>query len=128
MKRAIEFTNSNGNADNISLQGVHLTGSISGKQQKIRLRQSFLNCERQAIEALYTFPLTDNSAVCGFEVNTAGRQLIGKIEEQEDAREVYDDAIMRGDGAYLLDQNRPDVFTLNVGNILPQQSAEIIID
>ena len=128
MKRAIEFISSTGKNDNISLQGVHLSGSISGKQQKIRLRQSFLNCERRAIEALYTFPLTDKSAICGFEINTDGRQLTGEIEDRDEAREMYDDAISGGHGAYLLDQNRSDVFTINVGNILPQQAAEVIID
>ena len=37
----------------------------------------------------------------------------------------YDDAMSKGDGAYLLDENRPNMFTLSVGNLNPGRSAII---
>ena len=121
----IEFAGSN---HIVSLQGVHLSGSIGGRQQRIKISQSYVNRETEAIEAQYTFPLPDGSAVCGFEICTNDRKISGKVEEKEKALERYDDAIMDGHGAYMLDQNRPDIFTMNAGNIKPLQAAEVIIE
>lgn len=121
----IEFTGSN---HIVSLQGVHLSGSIGGRQQCIKISQSYVNRETEAIEAQYTFPLPDGSAVCGFEIRTNDKKISGIVEEKEEALEKYDDAIMEGHGAYMLDQNRPDIFTMNAGNLKPMQQAEVVIE
>ena len=112
----------------VSLQGVHLSGSIGGRQQRIKISQSYVNREPEAIEAQYTFPLPDGSAVCGFEINTDEKKINGVVEEKEKALDKYDNAIMDGHGAYMLDQNRPDIFTMNAGNLKPMQAAEVVIE
>jgi len=113
--------------DRIALRGLRVKSTVSGMSQKTTVDQAFVNLEDRAIEAIYTFPLPENSAVCGFEVVTADRTLTGVIDENDSAIETYDSAIDKGHGAFLLEQNRPDVFTVRVGNIKPKQAATIRI-
>jgi hypothetical protein len=55
------------------------------------------------------------------------RLIHGRVEEREKAFEVYDDAMAAGHSAFLLDQERPNIFTVSVGNLRPQQTIEIAI-
>ncbi|PWA26202.1 hypothetical protein CCH79_00013719, partial [Gambusia affinis] len=41
------------------------------------------------------------------------------VKEKETARKEYKQAIAKGHGAYLMDQDAPDVFTISVGNLPP---------
>src|SRR3954466_10294465 len=114
-------------ADRVALRGVRLRGRVAGMSLKATLEQTFVNLEPRAIEAVYTFPLPDSAAVCGFEVVTGDRVLTGVVEESEQAIEKYEEAIDNGHAAYALEQVRPDVFTVRVGNIKPRQAATIRI-
>ena len=40
---------------------------------------------------------------------------------------AYDDALHAGDGAFLLDQECPNVFTASVGNLRPGETVELQI-
>jgi Ca-activated chloride channel family protein len=111
--------------DHIALRGVRLRSRLSGMSQRTTLEQTYINLERQAIEAVYTFPLPESAAVCGFEVITGDRVLTGQIEEIEQAVEQYEKAIGEGHGAFMVEENRPDVFTVRVGNLKPRQAVTI---
>ena len=63
--------------------------------------------------------------MCGFEVVTGDRVLTGAVEESDAAIERYEGAIDEGHGAFLMEQERPDVFTVRVGNLKPRQAATI---
>ncbi len=65
------------------------------------------------------FPLDEGAAVCGFEAIIDGTLVVGEVKEREAAFEMYDRAIEEGHGAFLLDEERPDVFQASVGNLLP---------
>ena len=111
--------------DRIALRGVRVHATLVGLAQRTRVEQTFVNRERRAIEAAYTFPLPDGAAVCGFEVVTGDRVLTGTIDENDAAVERYESAIAAGDAAYLAEQDRPDVFTVRVGNLKPRQAATV---
>ncbi len=112
-------------ADKIALRGVRVRSRLSGMSQTTTVEQTFINAEHKAIEAIYTFPLPENAAVCAFEVITGDRVLTGKIEEREKAIEVYESSINKGDAAFLLERERPDIFTVRVGNLNPGQAATV---
>ena len=61
--------------DRIALRGVRVRSRLSGMSQRTVVEQTFVNFERTAIEAVYTFPLPESAAVCGFEVITGDRVL-----------------------------------------------------
>jgi Ca-activated chloride channel family protein len=83
------------------------------------VRQRFKNTEAKPIEATYCFPLEEGSAVCGFEVKVGDRLIQGRVEEREKAFEKYDEAMAEGDGAFLLDQEKPNIFIASIGNLMP---------
>jgi Ca-activated chloride channel family protein len=109
----------------IALRGVRLRSRLSGMSQRTTIEQTYVNLERGPIEAVYTIPLPESAAVCGFEVVTGDRVLTGEIDEIEKATETYDDAIADGHGAFLAEQHRPDVFSVRVGNLLPRQAVTV---
>src|SRR4051812_3235732 len=111
--------------DRIALRGVRLLARLAGMSQRVTLEQTFVNLEPRAIEAVYTFPLPEGVAVCGFEVITGDRVLTGAVEGTERAIEKEEDAVAEGHGAFMVEQDRPDVFTARVGNLKPRQAATI---
>ena len=72
---------------------------------------------------MYLFPLDEGAAVCGFEALIDGTLVVGEAMEREAAFAKYDDAMQAGHGAYLLDEERPDVFQASVGNLPPGKEA-----
>src|SRR3712207_2838083 len=112
-------------ADRVALRGVRLRSRLSGMSQRTTIEQTYVNLEPDAIEAVYTFPLPESAAVCGFEVITGERVLTGQVEESERAIDRYEDAINAGDAAYMAEQNRPDVFTVRCGNIKSRQAVTV---
>ena len=55
------------------------------------------------------------------------RVIKGKIMRREDAQAAYAAAKQVGKIASLLDQERPNIFTQQVANIMPGQSIRIVI-
>ena len=111
----------------IPLQGVRIEARLTGLGSEVTVTQRYTNLEAVDIEAVYVFPLEEGAAVCGFTARVGDRLIRGRVEEREKAFEVYDDAMAAGHGAFLLDQERPNIFTVSVGNLRPQQSIEIAI-
>jgi len=112
----------------IPLAGVRVTGSIAGQGARIIVTQRFRNEEKHAVEAVYKFPLPEGAAVCGFTVEKEGTQISGRVEERDKAFEIYDDALQEGKGGYLLDEERPNIFTLSAGNLNPGTEAVVHIE
>ncbi|MQC24823.1 MAG: VWA domain-containing protein [Chloroflexi bacterium] len=111
----------------VALQGVRIRAHVAGFAQKTTIEQTFANLEKKPIEAIYNFPLPANAAVCAFEIITDDRILTGKIDEAETAAENYQAAIEGGHAAFMATQVRPDVFTVNVGNLKPAQQVTVSI-
>jgi Ca-activated chloride channel family protein len=112
----------------IALRGIRVVSRLAGLAERTRIEQTFANRGEQSIEPIYTFPLPDGAAVCGFEVITDERVLTGVVDEQEQAQKHYEEAIERGDGAYLLEQERGDIFTVRVGALRPGQVATLRLE
>lgn len=79
------------------------------------------------VEAKYVFRVDNGASVCGFEAFINDKHVVGWVKEKEQARREYKAAISAGHGAYLLEEQKekPNVFTLNVGNI-PSQAVVVI--
>ena len=112
----------------IPLKGVKVEGDILGRGGRVRVSQRFANEEKQPVEAVYKFPLPEGAAICAFTARIDGRKITGEIERREKAFEIYDKALEQGHGAYLLDEERPNIFTLSVGNLKPGAEALIEIE
>jgi Ca-activated chloride channel homolog len=112
----------------IPLVGVEVGGEVLGSHARVLVRQKYRNTETKPVEAVYTFPLSSQSTLVGFRMTVAGREVVGVVKEREEAFQAYDDAITAGHGAALVEQERPNVFTASVGNLLPGEETIIEIE
>jgi Vault protein inter-alpha-trypsin domain/von Willebrand factor type A domain len=111
----------------IPLEGVAIEAEVRDFCSRVTVTQRYRNLEEKPIEAMYVFPLDERAAVCGFAALVDGVEIVGEVVEREEAFERYDDALSEGHGAFLLDQERSDIFTARIGNLLPGKEAIVRI-
>ncbi len=109
------------------LNNTSVRADISGFIARVRVTQEFENTFAEPIEAVYTFPLSQNSAVDEMTMRVGDRMIRSQIMKREDARKVYETAKTEGKTAALLDQQRPNIFTQAVANIMPGEKIVIEI-
>ena len=109
------------------LKHTDVKAEISGFISRVVVTQQFENPFKEKIEAVYTFPLPQNAAVDDMTMIVGDRTVRGKIMPREEARVVYEAAKASGKVASLLDQERPNIFTQSVANILPGEQVKITI-
>ncbi|MFB1484022.1 VIT domain-containing protein [Corallococcus sp. RDP092CA] len=112
----------------VPLQGVEVSGELLGGHARVRVTQRYRNDEKKPVEALYTFPLPSDATLSAFSMTCAGRRVAGVVKEREEAFRAYDDALTEGHGAALLDQERANVFTAQVGNLLPGEETRVEVE
>lgn len=109
----------------LPLVAMDVSARVAGVIASIEVAQTFVNTTGTAIEATYIFPLPDRAAVHRFRMEVAGRVIEGVIDERGAAREQYDEAIAAGHRAAITEEERPGVFTLRVGNLMPGEAATV---
>ncbi|HEX5747189.1 MAG TPA: VIT domain-containing protein [Archangium sp.] len=112
----------------VPLQGVDVSGELLGGHARVRVRQRYRNTESKPVEAVYVFPLPSDATLTAFSMECAGRRVQGVLKEREEAFRTYDTAVTAGHGAALLDQERPNVFTAQVGNLLPGEETLVEVE
>ncbi|NLP04997.1 VWA domain-containing protein [Candidatus Fermentibacteria bacterium] len=111
----------------LPLEHTSVEIAVTGNLQRAVVRQVYGNPFTTPIEAVYVFPLPDDGAVDRMNMYIGDRLITGRIYESDLARTIYEDAIASGQTAGLLEQERPNIFTQSVGNILPGDSITIEI-
>lgn len=109
------------------LKHTDVRADISGFIARVTLAQQFENPYPNPIEAVYCFPMSDRGAVDRMTMTIGDRVVRGVIKEREEARRIYEAARDAGQAASLLDQERPNIFTQSVANIMPGESIKIEI-
>lgn len=89
--------------------------------------QTFKNPSDRATEATYIFPLPPEAAVSAMEIEIGTRTIHAKIEKRADAQARYEEAVRKGVGAAVLDQERPDIFTQTVSAIPAKGTAQVTL-
>lgn len=102
--------------------------SISGMVARAVVKQQFVNKSDKWIEAIYVFPLPDESAVDHLKMRIGEREIVGQIKEKQEARAIYEKAKSEGKKTSLLSQQRPNIFTTSVANIGPGEKIVIEIE
>ncbi|MBI4964817.1 MAG: VWA domain-containing protein [Desulfomonile tiedjei] len=109
------------------LEHTSVQSEISGFVARVEVKQIFHNPRQEKIEAVYTFPLSAAAAVDEMLMKVGERTVRGEIKRREEARRIYEAARDKGHVASLLDQERPNIFTQSVANIMPGERVEITI-
>ncbi|TAE72519.1 MAG: VWA domain-containing protein [Bacteroidetes bacterium] len=109
----------NKNVESLPLKSTSADVNIAGVIADVRITQEYQNTGKEPIEAVYIFPASTKAAVYAMMMTVGNRKLVAKIEEKNKARTDYEQAKAEGKTASLLEQQNPNVFQMNVANILP---------
>ena len=110
-----------------ALKHTDVKAQISGGIALVTVEQQFSNPSKTPVEAVYTFPLPDDAAVNAMEFRVGNRRIVGEIKRREEARKIYDEAKSAGKRTALLDQERPNIFTQSVANVMPGDDLRVKI-
>jgi Ca-activated chloride channel family protein len=111
--------------DRLPLKGTEVKVHITGVIADVTVTQHYRNEGQRAIEAKYVFPGSTKAAVNGLNVRLADRLITAQIREKQQAQIEYDTAKKEGKTAALLEQHLPNVFQMNVANILPGDDIQV---
>lgn len=99
--------------------------SVVGTTSEVTVTQRYENSGEVPIEARYVFPASTRAAVRKLTVTIGERRIEARIEKRKEARAAYETARRHGTRAALLEQHRPNVFEMNVANIMPGETIDV---
>lgn len=112
----------------VPLKRTELKGEIAGPLASLHLTQVYGYSKEQmdkVLEAVYRFPLPGDAAVVGVTVTFGDVEIKAELKEREEAAEDYEKAKQEGRQAALATRESPDVFTLQVAGIQPDQDVRV---
>jgi Ca-activated chloride channel homolog len=111
--------------DRLPLLATSAKVNIAGVIADVKVTQSYKNDGRKPIEAIYVFPASTRAAVYAMRMTIGKRTIVATIKEKQQARVEYETAKQQGKSASLLEQQRPNVFQMNVANIMPGDTIKV---
>jgi Ca-activated chloride channel homolog len=119
------FVHGDSGTEQLPLKATDVQVSIAGVIADVKVTQRYRNDGKTPIEAEYVFPGSTRAAVHALTMTIGERRVEAKIREKQQARAEYDAAKAAGQSAALLEQQRPNVFKMNVANIMPGDVVEV---
>lgn len=111
----------------LALKKVKITGNIIGKFGSFEIEQVYKNNTKDVLEVGYTFPIVETATVVGFEINVGDKVLRGKCKEKGKARREYQENIVKGNSAYMMEQETANIFKIFVGKIDKNEEVTVKI-
>ncbi len=111
--------------DQLPLKATQADVNIAGVIADVKVVQVYKNEGRNALEAIYVFPASTRAAVYAMKMTIGERVIVAKIKKKDEARQEYEQAKQQGKSASLLEQQRPNVFQMNVANIMPGDEIKV---
>lgn len=119
------FVKGDPKVDQLPLKDTSVEINVSGVIADVRVVQQYTNEGTRPINATYVFPASTRAAVYGMRMRIGDEVIVAKIKEREKAKEEFEAAKKEGKSASLLEQSRPNVFTMNLANLMPNEMVEI---
>jgi len=105
------------------LLNTDISGNVNGLIASIKVKQTFQNNMSEWVNGRYVFPLPEGAAVDSFRMRIGERVIDGLIKEKEAAIKAFKAAKKSGKKAGLLNQHRPNLFSISVANIGPNEEV-----
>jgi Ca-activated chloride channel family protein len=119
------FVQGDPSVDHLPLKDTRVDISVSGVIADVKVVQTYRNEGLRPINATYVFPASTRAAVYAMRMQIGNEIIVAKIKEREQAKKEFDEAKQAGKSASLLEQDRPNVFTMKLANIMPQEEVNI---
>jgi Ca-activated chloride channel family protein len=111
--------------DRLPLKETRADVRIAGVIADVVVTQVYRNEGTRPLNARYVFPASTRAAVHGMTMQVGDQRVRAKIREKQKAQKEFDAAKKAGKSAALLQQQRPNVFSMSVANILPQDEIRV---
>lgn len=111
--------------ETMALLAVSAKGKVDGLLFELAVEQRYRNSAAINVEAVYTFPLPIAAVLLDFEVRLAEKLLTATVVEKRAAEAKYEEAIDKGDAAFMLERAGDGLCTVNLGNLLPGEEATV---
>lgn len=111
----------------LALKKVKIIGNVIGKFGTFEIEQVYKNNTKNVLEVGYTFPIVETATVVGFEINVGDKVLKGKCKEKGEAKKEYQRNIVRGNSAYMMEQETDNIFKISVGKIDKDEEVTVKI-
>lgn len=111
--------------DVMPLKSTDVDVKIVGVIADVRITQIYSNAGGTPLEAIYVFPGSTQAAIYNMEMTIGERVLKAKVQQRDEARRTFEQAKTEGKSTSLLEQQRPNVFQMNVANILPGDTVKV---
>jgi Ca-activated chloride channel family protein len=111
--------------DHLPLKDTRVEIAVSGVIADVRVVQTYRNEGSRPVNASYVFPASTRAALYAMRMRIGDQIIVAKIKEREAAKQEFETAKNEGKSASLLEQNRPNVFSMSLANIMPQDQIEI---
>src|SRR5215475_1211764 len=119
------FVQGDPNVDHLPLKDTHVQIDVSGVIADVEVRQTYRNEGSRPINARYVFPASTRAAVYSMRMRIGDQVVVAKIKKREKAQQEFEKAKQEGKSASLLEQNRPNVFSMSLANVMPGDQVEI---
>lgn len=113
------------NVDHLPLKDTRVEITVAGVIADVKVRQIYRNEGSRPINASYVFPASTRAAVYAMRMQIGNEIIVAKIKEREQAKQEFEQAKEEGKSASLLEQQRPNVFSMSLANVMPQEQVEI---
>ena len=105
--------------DRLPLKDTRVDVAIAGVIADVTVRQVYENRGARPLHARYIFPASTRAAVYGLTMVVGDVRTVARIRERKQAAREFEAAKSEGKSASLLEQSRPNVFSMQVANVLP---------
>ena len=109
----------------LPLRATSIAADCAAGLGRVELEQVFHNPHAEPLRVTYQVPLPSDGAVTGYRFRFGDEEVVGHVEPKAKARAQFEEAILEGRTAALLEEDRSSLFTQEVGNIPP--GAEVVI-
>jgi Ca-activated chloride channel family protein len=111
----------------LPLKHTDVEAEVAGMVTSVQVTQHFHNPYKKPIEAVYVFPLPHKAAIYAMTIKVGKRVIKGVVKKRQEARQIYERAKAQGKTAALLEQERPNIFTQSISNIMPGDQIRVMI-
>jgi Ca-activated chloride channel homolog len=119
------YRSATGEFEPVALAHTDVALDVRGLVASATVTQQYVNSSNAPIEAVYVFPLPHDAAVYDLEIRIGDRVIRSVIREREEAKRVYEAAKSAGQHTALVEEERPNIFTASVANIMPGDRIDV---
>eukprot|EP01062_Namystynia_karyoxenos_P010665 TRINITY_DN1378_c0_g1_i1.p1 TRINITY_DN1378_c0_g1~~TRINITY_DN1378_c0_g1_i1.p1 ORF type:complete len:945 (+),score=240.46 TRINITY_DN1378_c0_g1_i1:126-2960(+) len=110
----------------VALEGVDVDVCVVDSACRTTVSQRYRNTFGAPLEVIYRFPVPPGAGVSRLRITLPdGTVLPGRVEERQQAKQQYRDAVSQGRSAFLVDREHAQTLCLSVGMVMPGEAVSV---